>query len=174
MTNVSVTHETGDGRECDLIVAFKTNLSNLVDMMSPSRMPEGSPVSATDDFGIRVVSMDEMTEATQQTPGMLRRSGIDRSASQQLWVGRVSTDPGFSSGPHHHGEAETVGHVLLGRARILYGPDFKLFVDLDPGDFIYIPPHLPHIEENLSQTEPLEFITIRSPDNIVVNLDPDS
>lgn len=128
-------------------------------------------MSEADEYGIRVVSGSELTETTQQTPGMVRRAGIDPRTSNQLWVGRVSTGPGFSSGPHHHGEAETVGHVLMGRARILYGPGFAHFVDLDPGDFVYIPPHLPHIEENLSETEPLEFITIRSPDNIVVNLD---
>lgn len=127
-------------------------------------------MSEADEFGVRVVTGGELTKATQQTPGIDRRVGIDPRTSNQLWVGRVSTEPGFSSGPHHHGEAETVGHVLSGRARILYGPGFSRFVDLDPGDFVYVPPHLPHIEENLSDTEPLELITIRSPDNIVVNL----
>jgi uncharacterized RmlC-like cupin family protein len=128
-------------------------------------------MSRPDEPGVRVVRGDALSESTQQTPGMTRRAGIDPSVSRSLWVGRVSTEPGFSSGPHHHGEAETVGHVLRGRARIRYGEDYQDHVDLEPGDFVYIAPHLPHIEENLSETEPLEFVTIRSPDNIVVNLD---
>ncbi|MPZ60609.1 MAG: cupin domain-containing protein [Propionibacteriales bacterium] len=128
-------------------------------------------MSAPDEPGVHVVRAGNLSEATAQTPGMTRRAGIDPSISRGLWVGRVATGPGFNSGVHHHGEAETVGHVLEGRARIRYGDGYKSFVDLDPGDFIYIGPYVPHIEENLSDTEPLEFVTIRSPDNIVVNLE---
>jgi uncharacterized RmlC-like cupin family protein len=120
---------------------------------------------------VHVMRGDRLSEATQQTPGMMRRTGIDPSVSRGLWVGRVMTDPGFSSGAHHHGEAETVGHVLTGSARIRFGEGFREYVDLFPGDFVYIGPNVPHIEENLSETEILEFVTIRSPDNIVVNLE---
>lgn len=120
---------------------------------------------------VHVVRAEDLTDTTQQTPGMVRRAGIDPTVSRGLWVGRVSTGPGFSSGAHHHGEAETVGHVVSGRARIRFGEDYGEYVDLEAGDFVYIGPYVPHIEENLSDDSMLEFVTIRSPDNIVVNLE---
>jgi uncharacterized RmlC-like cupin family protein len=73
--------------------------------------------------------------------------------------------------PHHHGEAETAGFVMSGRARIYFGEDYEEYVDMERGDFCYVPAYLPHIEANLSDTEPLVFLTCRTPDNIVVNLE---
>jgi uncharacterized RmlC-like cupin family protein len=90
--------------------------------------------------------------------------------SEGLWVGRVTGEPGMDSGPHHHGEAETVGYVLSGQFVLFYGENFAEQVELGPGDFIYVPPFVPHIERNLSATESVEFVSIRRPDNIVVNL----
>jgi uncharacterized RmlC-like cupin family protein len=89
-------------------------------------------------------------------------------------MGRVTGPPGMDSGPHHHGEAETGGYVLSGSARIYYGENYAEEVDLFPGDFIYVPGFIPHIETNLSKTEPIEFVTCRFPGNIVVNLDPET
>ena len=87
------------------------------------------------------------------------------------WMGKVMGEAGKVSGAHHHGEAETAGYILSGRTRIYYGESYKEYVDLEPGDFLYVPPHIPHIEETLSKTEPVVFITSRTKGNIVVNLD---
>lgn len=76
----------------------------------------------------------------------------------------------MTSSPHHHGEAETAGLVVSGHCRISFGPDYHESVDLAPGDFVFVPANFPHIEANTSDTEPVEFITARSPDNIVINL----
>ena len=38
------------------------------------------------------------------------------------------------------------------------------------GDFVFVPPHMPHIEVNMSTTEDLVWLTCRTPDNIVINL----
>jgi uncharacterized RmlC-like cupin family protein len=40
-----------------------------------------------------------------------------------------------------------------------------------PGDFVFVPPYMPHVEANMSTTEELVWLTCRTPDNIVVNLD---
>jgi uncharacterized RmlC-like cupin family protein len=80
----------------------------------------------------------------------------------------------MDSGPHHHGEAETGGYVLKGSAVVLFGDDYGEHVELHEGDFIYVPAFVPHIERNLSSTEPVEFVTCRFPGNVVVNLDSDS
>ncbi|HWE57403.1 MAG TPA: cupin domain-containing protein [Acidimicrobiales bacterium] len=129
----------------------------------------------TDAAGVHVVRNGDWSTETAQTAGLPRRAAIwpieSGGQSQGVWVGRVTGEPGMDSGPHHHGEAETVGYVLSGRFQLLYGEDYSEKVELGPGDFIYVPAFVPHIERNLWD-EPVEFITVRRPDNIVVNLDP--
>jgi uncharacterized RmlC-like cupin family protein len=73
------------------------------------------------------------------------------------------------SAPHHHGEADTGSHILKGRIRVYFGDDFKEYVEAGPGDFLYIPAYVPHIEANETDEE-AETIVVRSPDNIVVRL----
>ena len=116
---------------------------------------------------IKVVRGNELDPNTNQTDHLPRRTGVD---APNLWMGKVVGEPHEDSGAHHHGEAETAGYVLSGRTRILYGEGFTKYVDLEPGDFIYVPPYVPHIERNLYD-EPVVFITARNPGNIVVNLE---
>lgn len=109
---------------------------------------------------------------TGQSGGALRISGVSpqHTPATRLWFGKVSNDPGFRSVPHHHGEAETGGYVLKGHGRIYYGEDYRDFVDMTDGDFVFVPPWMPHVEVNMSTTEDLVWMTCRTPDNIVVNL----
>ncbi|WP_158811790.1 cupin domain-containing protein [Beijerinckia sp. L45] len=115
---------------------------------------------------------------TGQSGGAVRVSGVSRqhTPATRIWYGKVSNLPGYRSPPHHHGEAETGGYVLRGTARIYFGPDYAEFLDMSEGDFVFVPPFMPHVEANMSLTEDLVWITARTPDNIVVNLDdvPDS
>ena len=122
---------------------------------------------------LTVVRVVDLTEVTAQTAGAHRRAGISNSNTDasRIWLGKVHTPAGYASGKHHHGEAETAGYVFKGRAFILYGEDYDQRVELEEGDFIFVPPHVPHIEGNLSDTEELIWMTARTPDNIVVNLD---
>jgi len=123
------------------------------------------------ESGIILIRADDV-KPKDDSVDVIRRVGVDKSVgARQLWLGRVWNEPGMQSPPHHHGEAETAGTVLRGRARILFGAKYDEYVDMEEGDFIYIPAFTNHIEMNLSKTEPLEFMTARSPDNIVVNLD---
>ena len=105
---------------------------------------------------------------------MHRRVAVDHEStgSEKLWFGRVICPPGMNSGPHHHGEAETAGHMLSGdRIRVYFGENYEEYVEIKTGDYLFVPAHIPHIEVNMSDTEPAEFVTARSPANIVVNLD---
>jgi uncharacterized RmlC-like cupin family protein len=113
----------------------------------------------------------EHTE-TGQSGGAVRVSGVgpQHTPATKIWFGRVSNEPGYRSLPHHHGEAETGGYVLSGRGRIYYGEDYAQYQDLDEGDFVFVPPYMPHVEANMSVTEDLVWLTTRTPDNIVVNL----
>ncbi len=114
----------------------------------------------------------ELRPASGQTKRALRYSGVSvqNSEVEGLWFGRVVTGLGEISDPHHHGEAETGGYVFSGRGFIRFGERYETVVYLEAGDFVYVPPFLPHIEGNASATEELVWLTTRTPDNIVVNL----
>ena len=110
---------------------------------------------------------------TADSGGAVRVSGvsIQHTPATRLWYGKVSNRPGYRSVSHHHGEAETGGYVLQGRARIYYGQGFVDYVDLETGDWVFVPPFMPHVECNMSTTEDLVWLTTRTPENIVVNLE---
>lgn len=113
----------------------------------------------------------EHTE-TGQSGGAFRVSGVSpqHTPATKIWFGKVSNRPGYRSLPHHHGEAETGGYVLKGHGRIYFGPGYAQWVDMVEGDFVFVPPFMPHVEVNMSTTEDLHWLTTRTPDNIVVNL----
>ena len=109
---------------------------------------------------------------TGQSGGATRVSGvsIQHPPAKRLWFGKVSNEAGYRSVPHHHGEAETGGYVLSGRARIYFGERFADYIDMEEGDWVFVPPFMPHVECNLDRNNPLTWMTTRTPENIVVNL----
>lgn len=127
---------------------------------------------AEDDAPVVTRSGNE-DQQTGQSGGAVRISGISpqHTPATRIWYGKVSNEPGYRSLPHHHGEAETGGYVLSGKGRIYFGEDYSKYEDLDEGDFVFVPPFMPHVEANMSVTEDLVWVTARTPDNIVVNLE---
>lgn len=122
---------------------------------------------------LTVQHADELPLALGQTSKAKRYSGVsvENTEVADLWFGRVHTGPGEVSDPHHHGEAETGGFILKGNGFIRFGERYEEIVYMSEGDFVYVPPFVPHIEGNLSHTEELVWLTTRTPDNIVVNLE---
>lgn len=115
----------------------------------------------------------DLKPAPGQTENARRVSGVSKenSAASRIWFGKVHTGPGEVSQAHHHGEAQTGGYVLKGRGFIRYGEGYAKIEYLEEGDFVFVPPYMPHIEGNASTTEELIWMTTRTPDNIVVNLE---
>jgi uncharacterized RmlC-like cupin family protein len=95
-----------------------------------------------------VVRASELTTGPL-TPGMERQEAF---ATDRLWAGRVSTEPGMVSGWHHHGRYETVIYVLSGALRMEFGPAGGETLDAGPGDFVLVPSGLIHRESNPSAT----------------------
>lgn len=114
----------------------------------------------------------ELPLAPGQTAKAARYSGVsvENTEVENLWFGRVHTGVGEYSDPHHHGEAETGGYVLQGRGFIRLGERYEDVIYFEEGDFVYVPPFVPHIEGNAHATKELIWLTTRTPDNIVVNL----
>ena len=126
------------------------------------------------EFGVRIVHHDQLDAKTPQTPGMHREAAVSRGsvAAEKIWAGTVTIQPGAKTGPHHHGELESVIYVLRGRARMRWGDRLEFASEAGPGDFIYVPPHVPHQEMNASEDEALSCVVVRSDqDPVVVNLD---
>ena len=127
--------------------------------------------------GVKIVRAGELNSNTPQTPGMTRAAAITHAATgaSKLWAGTVVVQPDAKTGPHHHGELETVLYVVRGRARMRWGDQLEFSDEAGPGDFIFVPPFVPHQEINAKRDEPCECVVVRSgQDPIVVNLDLDS
>jgi uncharacterized RmlC-like cupin family protein len=124
--------------------------------------------------GIRIVRAGELDTNTAQTPGMTRAAAITHATAgaQKLWAGSVVVEPNAKTGAHHHGELETVLYIVKGRARFRWGNELEFVDEAGPGDFIFVPPYVPHQEINARPDEPVEAVVVRSgQDPIVVNLD---
>ena len=124
--------------------------------------------------GIRIVRSGELDCNTPQTPGMTRAAAINyaRTGANKLWAGTVVVQPDAKTGAHHHGELETVLYVVKGRARFRWGERLEFVDEAGPGDFIYVPPFVPHQEINADPNSPVECVVVRSgQEPIVVNLD---
>lgn len=129
------------------------------------------------DDGVKIVRAGELDPNTPQTPGMTRAAAITnaRTGASRLWAGTVVVAPDAKTGPHHHGELETVLYVIRGRARMRWGDRLEFSDEAGPGDFIYVPPFVPHQEINARTDEPCEAVVVRSgQEPIVVNLELES
>jgi uncharacterized RmlC-like cupin family protein len=123
--------------------------------------------------GVRVVHADELDSNTPQTAGMLRQAAITaRAGAQKLWAGTMLVQASARTGPHHHGDLETILYVVRGRAKMVWGDTLQYVAEAGPGDFIFVPPYVPHQEINPSGNDELECIVVRSGQAaVVVNLD---
>jgi uncharacterized RmlC-like cupin family protein len=124
--------------------------------------------------GVRIIPGDSLDQNTPQTPGMTRAAAINyaRVGAQKIWAGTVRIEPNARTGPHHHGSLESVIYVVRGRARMRWGEHLEYTAEAGPGDFIYIPPYVPHQEINALAQEPLKCVIVRSDEEtVVVNLD---
>jgi uncharacterized RmlC-like cupin family protein len=124
--------------------------------------------------GVRVIPANQLDSDTAQTPGMDRAAAINfaRVGAQKIWAGTVKIHPNAKTGAHHHGALESVIYIVKGRARMRWGEQLEYVAEAGPGDFIFVPPYVPHQEINASADAPLECVVVRSDNEaVVVNLD---
>jgi uncharacterized RmlC-like cupin family protein len=131
-------------------------------------------VSSWRENGVRIVHADQLDTNTPQTQGMDRAAAITQpsTGASRIWAGTVRINPDAKTGPHHHGELESVIYVLSGRARMRWGERLEFMAEAGPGDFIFVPPFVPHQEINARPDEVLVCVVARSgQEALVVNLD---
>jgi len=111
---------------------------------------------------------------TGQTSGMTRLEAISgkSSGSSKLWMGQTHVAPVTKSGDHHHGPAETAIYVVSGHPAFVFAEgDREVRLETEPGDYIFVPPYVPHREENPGDDEAVVVIARSSQEGIVVNLE---
>ena len=127
--------------------------------------------------GLRLIRSGELSGATTQTSGMVRSAAISGqlTGATSLWMGRSELPPGVNSGDHHHGQSETGIYVVSGTPVFAFrDPQTREVVRLEaqPGDYVWVPPWVPHREENPSPDETAVIVLARSTQEaVVVNVD---
>ena len=126
---------------------------------------------------LRLIRSGDLSGATAQTSGMIRSAAIsgELTGARSLWMGRTELPPGVTSGDHHHGESETGIYVVTGSPVFVFrdpGSGELVRLEARPGDYVWVPPHVPHREENPSPDEPAIVVIARSTQEaIVINVD---
>ena len=123
--------------------------------------------------GVKIIPSDRLDSNTPQTPGMTRAAAINRAmaGANKLWAGSVTIHPNAKTAPHHHGELESIIYIVSGKARMRWGEKLEFIAEAGPGDFIFVPPFVPHQEINANAGEPLVCVVVRSDQEpIVINL----
>jgi uncharacterized RmlC-like cupin family protein len=137
---------------------------------------ESGPQDATAAWHRRLhhTGHDRLSEETAQSPGMRRYEAISGklTGARKIWMGESHVGPGMVSADHHHGEAETGIYVVSGHPVFVFlEGDAERRVETGPGDYVYVPPYVPHREENPSVDEEAVVVLARSTqEGIVVNL----
>jgi uncharacterized RmlC-like cupin family protein len=122
---------------------------------------------------LRHIRGGELTGQTNQTSGMRRLEAISGKTvgSAKLWMGRTHVPPATNSGDHHHGEAETAIYVVSGNPVFVFADGHQeIRLETEPGDYVFVPPYVPHREENPGSEEAVVVIARSSQEGIVVNL----
>ena len=120
------------------------------------------------------VAGDELLGDTAQSAGMRRLEAISGKTvgSQALWMGQTHVSPATRSANHHHGESETAIYVVAGSPVFVFLEDGgERRLETRPGDYVFVPPYVPHREENPSTSEEAVVVIARTTQEaIVVNL----
>ncbi|MEB4207789.1 cupin domain-containing protein [Mycobacterium sp. 94-17] len=123
---------------------------------------------------VRHIKASEISSDTAQSEGLRRFAALSGGSvgAQKLWMGETHAAPRSASENHHHGEAETAIYVRSGNPEFVFHDGTgEVRIAAAPGDYVFIPPYLPHREENPNPDLPAEVVIARSTQEaIVINL----
>ncbi|MEV6037634.1 cupin domain-containing protein [Nonomuraea sp. NPDC052116] len=123
---------------------------------------------------LRHVPSGGLSDETAQSSGMRRFAAISgaTAGSARLWMGQTHVAPATRSSDHHHGASETAIYVVSGTPSFVFLEDGReVRLDTKPGDYIFVPPYVPHREENPDPSQEAVVVIARSTQEaIVVNL----
>jgi uncharacterized RmlC-like cupin family protein len=117
------------------------------------------------------VPAEACVSSTAQTAGMTRMAALsgETVGSQAIWMGETRVAPRVASGPHHHGRSESVIYIVAGHPEFIYQEDGReVRLRTKPGDYIYVPPFVHHIESNAHSDEEAVVVIARSTQEAIV------
>lgn len=139
----------------------------------PDLTDAGAPSGAR--HRLHHIRAGELDGDTAQTAGMRRLAAISggRVGSERIWMGETHVSPATASANHHHGESETAIYVVSGHPSFVFHDGSReVRITTGPGDYVFVPPFVPHREENPDPDDPAVVVISRSTQEaIVVNLD---
>ncbi|MCX2730367.1 cupin domain-containing protein [Saccharopolyspora sp. NFXS83] len=140
------------------------------DFSSQASPEENRPLRAR----LHHIRGDDLDRNTAQTEGMQRLAAIsgDTVGSERIWTGETHVAPSTASDNHHHGESETAIYVASGNPEFVFHDGTEeVRIKTEPGDYIFVPPYVPHREENPDPDNKAVVVISRSTQEaIVVNL----
>jgi uncharacterized RmlC-like cupin family protein len=83
------------------------------------------------------------------------------AGAHNIYMGVFRVPAGARSRPHYHANCESAVYMLAGHLLVRWGEHLEESVELDPGDLVYVPPRETHILENLSESDPAEYVVAR-------------
>jgi uncharacterized RmlC-like cupin family protein len=122
---------------------------------------------------VRVIKPEQFDSNTPQTAGMRRVSAVSKQLADTrgIWAGVTDVEAHSGTGKHHHGDQETIIYVATGSIQMIWGDHLEFQADATAGDFIYVPPFVPHKERNAGDI-PSQWVVVRTGKApIVVNLE---
>jgi uncharacterized RmlC-like cupin family protein len=122
---------------------------------------------------LRHIRGRSLSSDTTQTSGMTRLEAVSGKTvgSEKVWMGQTHVAPATSSGDHHHGSTETAIYVVSGNPVFVFADEGReIRLETEPGDYIFVPPYVPHREENPGADEAVVVIARSSQEGVVVNL----
>jgi uncharacterized RmlC-like cupin family protein len=120
--------------------------------------------SSPADAEIVTVRPQHDTATLQKLPYFVGISGAT-AGTQGISMNLVIIPPGASAEPHYHKDYETAIYIVKGQVRTAYGEGLAKSIVNEAGDFLYIPPGVPHQPTNLSDTEPAQALVARNDPN---------
>jgi uncharacterized RmlC-like cupin family protein len=109
---------------------------------------------------MRVVKPGPDRDVPRGVVGGAEISQITAGAAN-IYMGVFRVPPGARSRAHYHDNCESALYMLNGGIRIKWGDHLEKQVVIEPGDMLYVPPRITHIVENVSDTEPAEYVVAR-------------
>lgn len=116
---------------------------------------------SSDAPGLRAVRPAQEVMTRQRLPYFIGISG-DTVGARALSMHIVVIPPGAAAAPHRHVGYETGIYVLEGRVLTRWGEALEHEIVSEAGDFLFVPPGVPHEAVNLSQTEPARAVVARN------------
>lgn len=109
---------------------------------------------------MRVVKPGDEREVPRGVVGGSEVSQASAGASN-IYMGVFRVPAGARSRPHYHENCESAVYMLSGRLKVRWGDQLEQEVQLEPRDMVYVPPRETHVLENLSDSEPAEYVVAR-------------